>query len=460
MDNLEFDYANDTIAAIATAPGQGAVGIVRLSGIDAVACATRIIDKMYDKPHERLESHRMYYGKIYNNGEVIDEVMYCVMRAPKSYTREDIVEIYCHGGMLTLRAVLGTVLAHGARIAEPGEFTKRAFLNGRINLSQAEAVMDIISAGSEAARRIGLAQLGGAFGYRISALRDKILTWLAHIELSIDYPEHEDEAKNSAEILTESGEVLAEIGRILNSAKTGRVLRDGIKTAIIGRPNVGKSTLLNAILSEERAIVHEMAGTTRDVLTERVLVNDVPLILMDTAGIHETDDTIEKIGVEKSVEAAENAELILYVVDAQTGMTAEDEEFMARIDGCEIIIVLNKCDIKQVSVISNTEVEVIKISAKTGEGLSVLYSQIHEKFLSGINTTADDEIITRERHRTLLEKAIFHIKNAVHELQLETFEDLVSIELRAAYIALGEILGLEVEDDIIDRIFAEFCLGK
>jgi len=455
MQNNFANNENDVIAAIATAPGQGAVGIVRLSGVGAVDVLVKIMDS------GDFESHRMYYGKIFRDSEVVDEVMYCVMRAPRSYTREDVVEIYCHGGMIVLRAVLETVVSNGARLAEPGEFTKRAFLNGRINLSQAEAVMDIISAGSDAARRIGLSQLGGGFSRRISALRDKILVWLAHIELSIDYPEHEEEAKNAAEILEESGAVLTEMERLVDSAKTGRVLRDGVKTAIIGRPNVGKSTLLNAILREDRAIVHEQAGTTRDVLTERVLVNDVPLVLMDTAGIRETDDPIEKIGVEKSIAAAQGAELILYVVDAQVGLLDEDKEFLARPYGTHVLVVWNKCDLAEcVNEQFENQIDSIKISAQTGEGMDSLYSHIRETFLAGISSTTDDEIITRERHRVLIEKSVFHIKSAIHEFQLGTPEDLVSIELRTAYLALGEILGLEVEDDIVDRIFSEFCVGK
>jgi len=458
-------YVNDTIAAIATAPGQGAVGIVRLSGVDALHILSQIFT-----PKNHLESHRMVYGKIYKNGkngkEIIDEVMVCPMKAPRSYTCEDVVEIYTHGGMLVSRSVLQTVLDSGARLAQPGEFTKRAFLNGRINLSQAEAVMDIISAGSETARRVGLKQLGGGLSRHISNLRDKILLWLAHIELSIDYPEHEEEAKNAEEILGESDEVLAELNRLCDSAKIGRVLKEGVKTAIIGRPNVGKSTLLNAILKEDRAIVHEQAGTTRDVLTEHVLINDVPLMIMDTAGIRETTNQIEKMGVEKSLEAAKDAELILYVIDSHEGFL--DTEFLESITHhSNIITILNKCDLPDSSITSfpydstSKLLNPVKISAKTGEGLEKLYAQISETFLSSINqTTTELEIITRERHRSLIEKAANHINQAIEALNQNTPEDLVAIQLRTAYIALGEILGLEIEDDIVDRIFSEFCVGK
>jgi len=451
---------NDIIAAIATAYGQGAIGIVRMSGKGVL----NLLERTF-LPIQEFESHRMYYGNIIDrNGEVIDEVMVCPMLAPRSYTKEDTVEIYAHGGMVVLRSVLEAVLRAGARLAEPGEFTKRAFLNGRINLTQAEAVMDLINAGSDAARRAGLRQLGGGLSRRIEGLRDKILHWLAHIELSIDYPEHEEEAKTAAQILGEGGEVIAGLEALYKTATVGRMLRDGIKTAIIGRPNAGKSTLLNAILSEDRAIVHEQAGTTRDVLTERVVVGDVPLLLMDTAGIRETLDPVEKIGVEKTLEAAQDAELVLYVVDRSQGFTAEDEEMLERLKNKRIIILLNKCDLPAIDSNSSVIAELacaIEISTLTGDGLDKLYVQIHGLFLSGIGDANNDtDIITRERHRVLMEQAISYVRTAMVEIEQGVPEDLVSVGLRAAYMALGEILGVEVADDILDRIFAEFCLGK
>jgi len=452
------DDCTDIIAAIATAYGHGAIGIIRLSGKGVIELLMRMFS-----PIQKLESHRMYYGNICANGEVIDEVMVCPMLAPRSYTKEDTIEIYAHGGMVVLRSVLDAVLREGARLAEPGEFTKRAFLNGRINLTQAEAVMDIISAGSDAARRAGLKQLGGGLSKRIEALRDKILNWLAHIELSIDYPEHEEEAKNMAQILGECHDVIAGLEALYKTATVGRMLRDGIKTAIIGRPNAGKSTLLNAILSEDRAIVHEQAGTTRDILTERVVVGDVPLLLMDTAGIRETSDPVEKIGVEKTLEAAEDAELVLYVVDRSQGLTFEDKEMFKRLEGKPLIILMNKCDLP---VADNFQelvdaVSVLEISCHTGDGLDKLYAQIHKMFLSGIgDVNKDADIITRERHRVLIEQAISHVRTATSEIEQGVPEDLVSVGLRAAYMALGEILGMEIADDILDRIFAEFCLGK
>ncbi|MCL1786422.1 MAG: tRNA uridine-5-carboxymethylaminomethyl(34) synthesis GTPase MnmE, partial [Defluviitaleaceae bacterium] len=418
---------NDIIAAIATAYGHGAIGIVRMSGDGASALLQRVFlpaESGRRAAPFKLESHRMYYGSIHAKGEMIDEVMVCPMLAPRSYTKEDTVEIYAHGGMVVLRSVLDAVLQEGARLAEPGEFTKRAFLNGRINLTQAEAVMDLINAGSDAARRAGLRQLGGGLGRRIEAIRDKILHWLAHIELSIDYPEHEEEAKTVAQILAEGGEVVAGLEALYKTAAIGRMLQDGIKTAIVGRPNAGKSTLLNAILSEDRAIVHEQAGTTRDILTERVVVGDIPLLLMDTAGLRETNDPIEKIGVEKTLQAATDAELILYVIDRTQGLTAEDEKMLQSLKDKPVIVLLNKSDLpgEKTNLPTGTAIE---ISTKTGEGLDKLYEQISHQLLSSLgdvnaalgDTHSGADIITRERHRVLIEQAIQYVRTAMAEIE-------------------------------------------
>jgi len=450
---------NDIIAAIATAHGHGAIGIIRMSGEGVLS----LLEHTF-LPIQKFESHKMYYGNIVDgNGEIIDEVMVCPMFAPRSYTKEDTVEIYAHGGMVVLRSVLDIVLREGARLAEPGEFTKRAFLNGRINLAQAEAVMDLINAGSDAARRAGLRQLGGGLSRRIEDLRDTILHWLAHIELSIDYPEHEEEAKTVVQILGEGNDVIAGLEALYKTATVGRMLRDGIKTAIMGRPNAGKSTLLNAILSEDRAIVHEQAGTTRDILTERVVVCDVPLLLMDTAGIRETSDPVEKMGVEKTLEAAKDAELVLYVVDRSQGFAVEDEEILEWLKGKPVIVLLNKCDLPSSTdnPMENISFPVIEISTLTGDGLNELYAHIHERVLSGIgDANSDVDIITRERHRVLIEQAISHVRTAMLEIAQGVPEDLISVGLRVAYMALGEVLGVAVADDILDRIFAEFCVGK
>jgi len=489
----------DTIVAIATPPGRGAVGIVRVSGSDALG----VVNKIFH-PFVQWESHRMYYGNIYNGPEVVDEVMACYMKAPRSYTREDTVEIYAHGGMATLYGVLDAVTSNGARLAQPGEFTKRAFLNGRINLTQAEAVMDLISAKSNAARRAGLRQLGGGLSQRIIASQDRILLWLAHIELSIDFPEHESEAMNREAILNDSHDWLADMKALYKTSSLGRVLKEGIKTVIMGRPNVGKSTLLNAIVNEDRAIVHELPGTTRDVLTEQVQLGDVVMQLMDTAGIRKTDDPVENIGVEKSYKAAQEAELILYVCDYSKPPVPEDIEMLNKLIqkeqdpsgsfsaeevlfqvgvsekapesdsfingvGKHVLVILNKCDLPtsdgwdvlQTKISDASPHMVFRVSAQSHNGLETLYDAIQQMFLKGLlGNDTEADIITSKRHKELLLCAIQGVQTAMDEFRAGVFEDLVSIGLKNAYSALGELLGQEVSDDIIDRIFAEFCVGK
>jgi len=496
--------ATDVIAAIATPPGRGAVGIVRLSGSGAIEVFAKIFraagQPMYRKTANGsasvmeaqptrdvppapvaveplapavkpgFESHRMYYGRVYagidTSAEFVDEVMACCMLAPRSYTMEDIVEIYAHGGVATLHGVLNAALNNGARLALPGEFTKRAFFNGRINLTQAEAVMDLISAKTGIARRAGLRQLGGGLSRRIIDARDKLLVWLAHIELSIDYPEHEDEAMNRETILREGVAWIDEMAVLYKTASLGRVLREGIKTAILGRPNVGKSTLLNAMLGEDRAIVHEIPGTTRDVLAEQVQIGDVVLQLMDTAGIRDTSDPVERIGVDKTYAAAEDAELVIYVMDSSLPPPPEDIDILAGLRNKQVIIVLNKCDLPRDAgwkkLPNWDEDAVIAISAQNRFGLDRLYNELQQRFINGLIFAEDAEtdIITRERHKALLDVAIQRVDYAMAEFRMGIAEDLVSIGLREAYTALGEILGLEVSDDIVDRIFSEFCVGK
>ena len=437
------------ISAISTAAGMAAIGVVRVSGKGSIELLSSIF-----VPSRKFATHKMYYGHIVFDEQIIDEVMVCAFYGPKSYTAEEMVEIYAHGGMLVLSRILDVVIKRGAKLAEPGEFTKRAFLNGRINLTEAEAVMDIISSKSEAARRVSLRQLGGSLTTRINELREKILLWIAHIELSIDYPEHEDEAKNAIEILQESPAILADLINLLETASIGRILRTGIKTAIIGRPNVGKSTLLNYILSENRAIVHEMPGTTRDVLTEEVRIGNLPLLIMDTAGIRKSSNVVEQIGINKTYEAIEDADLVLYIADATIGLTGEDIENLKGIN-TETLVLYNKADIA-----AGITPENIYISAKTGFGMNTLFIKLEKMFLSGIVSTESTEIITRDRHKLLIEEALKHLEHAIDELHRGVHEDLVSISLRMAYIKLGEILGEEISDDIADKIFSEFCVGK
>jgi len=460
MEAVEI-MESDTIVAIASPPGIGAVGIIRISGKNA----TNVFGRIFRNKKQKWKSHKMYYGHIYSGtGEDdihIDEVMACVMLAPRSYTSENVVEIYTHGGMTTVHGVLKASLNNGARLALPGEFTKRAFLSGRINLTQAEAVMDLISAKTDAARRAGLKQLGGGISNKITKARDSLLFWLANIELSIDYPEHEEEAINRQTIIEQGKIWLDEIINLYKTTSLGRVLREGIKTVIIGKPNVGKSTLLNAIIGEDRAIVHEIPGTTRDVLSEQVRVGDVVLHLMDTAGLRNTIDPIEEIGINKAYEAASDAELILLVLDRSCQPEPNIFEIMKKYKDKQVIVLLNKCDLPQASGWSMNKNKVNhEISANNQQGINDLLEDIENRFAKGLISSDDTDIITNERHKTLLKKAIDAVNNVLDELGMGVEEDLVSIGLREAYNALGEILGLEVSDDIVDRIFSEFCVGK
>jgi len=451
----------DTIAAIATPPGRGAVGIIRISGKNAL----HVIDKIFRKPKKTWQSHKMYYGYIYTGNKsydtVVDEVMICCMLAPRSYTAEDVVEIYTHGGTTTVNSVLEAATHNGARLAQAGEFTKRAFFSGRINLSQAEAVMDLISAKTNSARQAGLRQLGGGLSRCITEARDRLLMWIANIELSIDYPEHEDEAMNKMSILEEGQSWLNQLEKLLQTADYGRIISEGIKTAIIGRPNVGKSTLLNTIIGEDRAIVHEIPGTTRDVLSVQVILGNVMLNLMDTAGIRDTSDPIESIGVKKSIKAAHEAEMILYILDRSKPPNQEDLTILEELKNKHIITILNKCDLPIADGWDNVSQKINhNISAYNRDGLDKLYKHIDESFNKGLISSDDSDIITRHRHKILLESAIDNVKCAMDEIMQGIEEDLISVRLREAYTNLGEILGLEVNDDIIDRIFSEFCVGK
>jgi len=444
---------NDTIAAIATPVGEGALAVIRMSGPKAVDVLAKIFDanKNFNK---NLPSHTMYYGNIPG----IDEVMYTCMYAPRSYTREDVVEIYCHGGSATTRAVLGELYKNGARPAEPGEFTKRAFLNGRIDLSQAEAVMELINAKTDLARRAVLRKLSGGLSNKIRAMRDKILLWLAHIELSVDYPEHEEEAMNLSLIKEGGIALIQEIEALKSTAKFGQHIQTGVPTVIVGKPNVGKSSLMNAILQEERAIVTSIPGTTRDTLTESTILRNVPILLTDTAGIRQgaSLDLVEQIGIERSMEQIQSAELALHVIDQSTHLSEEDKDIAKIIGDQKHITVFNKSDLKSSGFDLTNFTPFVVVSAKTGEGLDDLYQLVEEMFLDG-EISAEGDIITQARHVYLLEQTIKHIK-AVIESDMP--EDILAIDLKTAYVMLGEIIGEAVGDDVIDRIFEEFCLGK
>lgn len=457
----------DTIAAISTPPGEGGIGIVRISGDEAI----EIADKLYSMGKKSLadqDTHTIHYGKIVNpkTGDIVDEVMVSVMRAPKTYTREDVVEINSHGGILVVNKVLQVVLNNGARLAEPGEFTKRAFLNGRIDLSQAEAVMDMIRAKTDRAMHVAVDQLDGQMARLIRDLRQKILDTLAQVEVNIDYPEYDDVEEMTSQLLEDKArEVKADIQKLLDTAQQGKILREGLATAIIGRPNVGKSSLLNTLLRQDKAIVTDVAGTTRDVIEEYVNVKGVPLKLIDTAGIRETDDEVEKIGVDRSRQAIQQADLILLVFNQSEKLTAEDEALIEATEGQNRIILLNKTDLDQQlnvdklsQLIANDPI--VSTSMMTQAGMDELQDKIAELFFSGQTGERDATYVSNTRHIALLEEAEDALSEVLNGIALDMPVDLVQIDMRRAWDLLGEITGDSVQDELITKLFSQFCLGK
>lgn len=457
----------DTIAAISTPPGEGGIGIVRISGDEAI----EIADKLYSMGKKSLadqDTHTIHYGKIVNpkTGDIVDEVMVSVMRAPKTYTREDVVEINSHGGILVVNKVLQVVLNNGARLAEPGEFTKRAFLNGRIDLSQAEAVMDMIRAKTDRAMHVAVDQLDGQMARLIRDLRQKILNTLAQVEVNIDYPEYDDVEEMTSQLLEDKArEVKADIQKLLETAQQGKILREGLATAIIGRPNVGKSSLLNTLLRRDKAIVTDVAGTTRDVIEEYVNVKGVPLKLIDTAGIRETDDEVERIGVDRSRQAIQQADLILLVFNQSEKLTAEDEALIEATKGQNRIILLNKTDLDQQlnvdklsRLIANDPI--VSTSMMTQAGMDELQDKIAELFFSGQTGERDATYVSNTRHIALLEEAEDALSEVLNGITLDMPVDLVQIDMRRAWDLLGEITGDSVQDELITKLFSQFCLGK
>ena len=455
---------DDTIAALSTPAGSGGIGIVRISGPDAVEVADRLFVPAKGKPLGERKSHTVSYGKIVYEGRVCDEVLVSIMRAPNTYTREDIAEINCHGGIRSVTAVLEAVLRSGARLAEPGEFTKRAFLNGRIDLTQAEAVADIISAKTDKSRETALKRLDGSLCVKIRALREKILLMLANIEAAIDYPEHDDETMTYESVANGSRELMSELDRLIAGADTGRIYKEGIKTVILGKPNVGKSSLLNAAVDEERAIVTDIPGTTRDVLEELININGIPLRLTDTAGIRDTDNPIEKIGVEKSRSLADEADLVLLMLDGSRPLDDKDRELINLSENKNRIVIINKSDLVQCIDISEittlTGSDPIAVSVKQDSGLELIYERIRSMFLGGSIAADDEVLISSERNKNSLYKAKQFLYNVIETVDNRMPEDLISIDLTQAYEALGEITGETLDEDIIDKIFSEFCLGK
>ncbi len=458
----------DTIAAISTnLSGPAGIGIIRVSGEDAIAIADRIFLSPYGRKLKEAASHTIHYGKVLDaDGRVCDECLVSVMRAPHTYTRENVVEFNCHGGILVQKKVLASVIAAGARPAQPGEFTRRAFLNGRIDLSQAEAVMDLINAKNSWAVSASVLQLSGRLSRELEEIRDGILDHTARIEAALDDPEHM-ELVNYGSILEKDVERWeSQLNALLEHADEGRILKEGIRTVILGRTNAGKSSLMNLLSGADRAIVTDVAGTTRDILEENVTVNGLSLLLMDTAGIRRTDDIVEKIGVEKAWGAVEDADLILYVIDSSQTLEEEDYSIIRRLkeSGVFYITLLNKNDLnarlKKEDIKLLLPSPVISFSARTGDGMDELKRILTEKFASGALQSNDQVIITNERHKYLLREAQKSLNNVEKSIRDGLSEDFFTIDLMGAYTSLGMILGKEIEDDLADRIFSKFCMGK
>lgn len=455
----------DTIAAIATAMNSSGIGIVRISGNEAIAIADRIFkSKKKDKKLENAATHTIHYGVIQDGDEVLDEVLVLVMKGPHSYTAEDTVEIDCHGGVLIMKKILETVIKYGARLAEPGEFTKRAFLNGRIDLAQAEAVIDVINSSNEYAMKSSVSQLKGSVSKKIRKLREDVLYQIAYIESALDDPEHISLEGYSESLLALLQPMIQEIRHLVKSADNGKILSEGVKTVILGKPNAGKSSLMNVLVGEERAIVTDIAGTTRDTLEEQIRLQGITLNVVDTAGIRETEDVVEKIGVNKAKSMADDADLIIYVVDGSCPLDENDEMIIELIRDRKAVVLLNKMDLDMV--ITQQELEkrtnkpVIAISAKEETGMELLENTIQNMFYEGKLDFNDEVIITNVRHKTALESALGSLNMVVESIENGMPEDFLTIDLMDAYEQLGSIIGEAVEDDLVNEIFTKFCMGK
>ena len=454
-----------TIAAISTAMSASGIGIVRISGEDAMEVISRIYrSKGGKKRIKEVPSHTIHYGYIYDGEELIDEVLVMIMRAPRTFTGEDTVEIDCHGGVFAMKRVLETVLKNGAEIAGPGEFTKRAFLNGRMDLSQAEAVMDVIQAKNEYALRSSIDQLKGSVQKAICDIREKIIYHIAYIESALDDPEHISLEGYPQELLEVVDKEQLEIKKLLKSSSDGKMIQEGIQTVILGKPNAGKSSLLNLLLGENRAIVTDIAGTTRDILEEYITLHGITIKIVDTAGIRETEDIVEKIGVDRAREMAQKADLILYVVDSSVPLDSNDEEIMSMLNGKKAIILYNKTDLKAAIEIDRLREKaghpVIPISAKEETGITELEEKIKDMFFGGELSFNDEVYITNARHKAALEEADKSLDLVRNSILGGLPEDFFSIDLMNAYENLGKILGESVGEDLVNEIFSKFCTGK
>ncbi|WP_168123262.1 tRNA uridine-5-carboxymethylaminomethyl(34) synthesis GTPase MnmE [Paenibacillus sp. HB172176] len=456
----------DTIAAISTAVGEGGIAIIRMSGDNAINCVDLIFDSK--KKLRDADSHTVHYGHIVHpvTGERIEEVIVTVMRGPRSFTAEDVVEINAHGGVIAVKKVLDTVLElEGVRTAEPGEFTKRAFLNGRIDLMQAEAVIDLIRSKSDRAFSVARKQAEGTLSKQIKALRGTVIELLAHIEVNIDYPEHDVEAMTSAYIREQCQAAIGELDRLLKTANDGKLLREGIVTAIVGRPNVGKSSLMNMLTQENRAIVTDIPGTTRDVIEQFVTINGIPLRLLDTAGIRETSDIVERIGVERSRNALQDADLILFVLNHNEPLHADDRLLLEQLQGRSMIVIVNKTDLpgaldSEALMKFVPKGQIVRMSMAEESGLDRLEAVIHDMFFEGELEANDMTYVSNVRHISLLKQAKQSMEDAIEATYTGIPIDVIQIDVRSAWESLGEILGDEAGDSLIDQIFSQFCLGK
>ena len=456
---------SDTIAAIATAMSPSGIGIIRISGEDALPVIDRIYRSKYG--HKKLslcESHTIHYGYIYDDNEMMDEVMVLLMKAPHSYTKEDTVEIDCHGGVYVMKKILETVIKHGARPAEPGEFTKRAFLNGRIDLSQAEAVIDVIQSKNEYALQSSVSQLSGSMSRKVRELREKLIYEIAFIESALDDPEHISLDGYPERLRETLQPIEMELEASIGTFDNGRIMTEGIKTVILGKPNAGKSSLMNVLLGEDRAIVTEIAGTTRDTLEENIRLRGLSLNLIDTAGIRETEDIVEKIGVERARKIADEADLILYVVDGSRELDENDRQILDLIRGRKVIVLLNKTDLEPVlteeALREACGQEVIPVSAKEQQGIDRLEEKIQTMFLQGNLNFNDQVMLTNVRHKTAMEQALKSLRLVETSIDNAMPEDFFSIDLMDAYEHLGTILGESLEEDLVNEIFSHFCMGK
>ena len=449
---------NDTIVAISTALGVGAISIVRLSGNDAI----NIVNKCFEgKDLTKVNSHTIHYGFIKNETERIDEVLVSIMRAPKTYTTEDIVEINCHGGIITTKQVLETMLNAGARLAEPGEFTKRAFLNGRIDLIESEAIMDLIESKSSEAKKMALSQLYGDLSKLITSFRDRLKNLLSSIEVNIDYPEYYDiEIVTEEKIAKEIKSMKEELKNLIERSKSSSIIKNGIQTVILGRPNVGKSSILNKLLDEEKAIVTNVAGTTRDIVEGQTYIDGILIKFIDTAGIRKTDDIVEKIGVEKSLKAVEDADLIILVLNNNEELTTEDLEILEKTKDKQRIIVINKKDLERNIKLPENLENVVETDTNSIEGIDSLKSKIKEMFNLEKITTKDYTYLSNSRQISLITKAYQSILSAEKSLNESLPIDLIAIDLKECFDLLGQVIGISYTDEIIDNLFENFCVGK